>query len=54
VFLLVCVGYTLLGVLRAVIATGFIQTLIILLGVTWVAWLVMDRIGTAELHTAVL
>ena len=53
VILLVCVGYTLLGGLRAVIATDFIQTLIILIGITVVAWLVIDRIGTAELYESV-
>jgi len=53
VILLVCVGYTLLGGLRAVIATDFIQTLIIVIGVVVVAWLVIDNIGIGELHGAV-
>lgn len=53
VILLVCVGYTLLGGLRAVIATDFVQTLIIIIGVTAVAWLVIDRIGIDTLHETV-
>ncbi|MEZ5488977.1 MAG: sodium:solute symporter family protein [Gammaproteobacteria bacterium] len=51
--LVVCVGYTLLGGLRAVIATDFIQTLIIVVGVTVVAWLVIDNIGIEPLYSAV-
>ncbi|MEX0618225.1 MAG: sodium:solute symporter family protein [Pseudohongiellaceae bacterium] len=54
VILIVCVSYTLLGGLRAVIATDFVQTLIILIGVVVVAWMVIDRIGIEPLHTAVL
>ena len=54
VILTVCVGYTLLGGLRAVIATDFIQTLIIVLGVAVVAWLVVDNIGIDTLHSSVL
>ncbi len=53
VILVVCVGYTLMGGLRAVIATDFIQTLIIVIGVAVVAWLVIDRIGIETLHTSV-
>lgn len=53
VILAVCVGYTLLGGLRAVIATDFIQTLIILFGIVWLAWLVMDNMSFEQLHTAV-
>lgn len=53
VILAVCVGYTLLGGLRAVIATDFIQTLIILFGIVWLAWLVMDHMSFEELHDSV-
>ena len=49
--LLVCVSYTLLGGLRAVIATDFIQTIIILLGVILIAFLVIKQIGIETLHT---
>ncbi|MCB1736385.1 MAG: sodium:solute symporter family protein [Gammaproteobacteria bacterium] len=49
-----CVAYTLLGGLRAVIGTDFIQTLIILVGVVTLAWLAMDRIGFDDMHAAVL
>ncbi len=54
VIISVCVLYTLLGGLRAVIGTDFIQTLIILCGVVILAWLTIDRIGFAPLHAAVL
>tara|TARA_R110000824_G_scaffold279180_1_gene467390 strand:+ start:28393 stop:29823 length:1431 start_codon:yes stop_codon:yes gene_type:complete len=50
VILLVCVSYTLLGGLRAVIATDFAQTIIILLGVISIAFLVIDNIGFETLH----
>ncbi len=51
VILFVCVSYTLLGGLRAVIATDFVQTIIILLGVITIAFLVIDNIGFESLHT---
>lgn len=54
VILLVCVLYTVLGGLRAVIGTDFIQTLIILFGIVVLAWLAIDKIGFAPMHTAVL
>lgn len=50
VILLVCVSYTLLGGLRAVIATDFVQTLIILTGVVAIAWLVIDQVGIDTMH----
>lgn len=53
VILIVCVAYTLLGGLRAVIATDFIQTLIILVGVICLAWMVIDKVGIHSLHRAV-
>jgi Na+/proline symporter len=51
VILLVCVSYTLLGGMKAVIATDFVQTLIILSGVVLIAFLVIDRIGFDTIHT---
>ena len=51
VILLVCVSYTLLGGLRAVIATDFVQTIIILAGVISIAFLVIGNIGFEALHS---
>lgn len=51
VILLVCVSYTLLGGLRAVIATDFVQTLIIITGVVIIAFLVLKDIGVEAMHT---
>lgn len=45
VILLVCVSYTLLGGLRAVIATDYVQTLIIVTGVVLLAFLVIRDVG---------
>lgn len=50
VILLVCVSYTLLGGLRAVIATDFIQVIIIIVGVTIIAFLVIDKVGIEQLY----
>lgn len=50
VILLVCVAYTLLGGLRAVIATDFIQTLIIIIGVVAIGFLVFKDIGVERMH----
>ncbi len=52
VIVLICVLYTLLGGLRAVIGTDFIQTLIILIGIVVLAWLAIDKIGFETMHTA--
>ncbi|MGD8484776.1 MAG: sodium:solute symporter family protein [Thioalkalispiraceae bacterium] len=54
VILGICVAYTLLGGLRAVIGTDFIQTLVILLGIAVLAWLVIERVGFEPMHQAVL
>ena len=54
VILAICVSYTLLGGLRAVIGTDFIQTIIILVGIVILAWQVIDKIGFEPMHTAVL
>jgi len=48
--LIICVGYTLFGGLRAVIATDFIQALIIITGVALIAWLIIDKIGFESIH----
>ncbi|MGX5913795.1 sodium:solute symporter family protein [Aliidiomarina sp. Khilg15.8] len=49
--LLICVTYTLFGGLRAVIATDFIQALIIITGVVLVAFLLLNRVGIEQIHT---
>ncbi len=54
VILAVCVLYTMLGGLRAVIGTDFLQTLIILIGVVVLAWLAIVRVGFDHMHAAVL
>lgn len=54
VILLICVIYTLLGGLRAVIGTDFIQTILILVGIVVLAYLTIDKIGFENIHTATL
>ncbi|MBD3617959.1 MAG: sodium:solute symporter family protein [Chromatiales bacterium] len=54
VILAVCMAYTLLGGLRAVIGTDFIQTIIILLGVAVIAVMAIDAIGFEQMHADVL
>jgi len=54
VILTICVVYTLLGGLRAVIGTDFLQTIIILVGIVILAWLVIDNVGFEPMHKAVL
>ncbi|MET0090321.1 MAG: sodium:solute symporter family protein [Candidatus Thiodiazotropha sp.] len=54
VILWVCVAYTLLGGLRAVIGTDFLQSLIILTGVVILAFLALDRVGVEEMHARVM
>ena len=54
VILIICVTYTLLGGLRAVIGTDFIQTILILLGIIILAILTIDEIGFEEMHSDVL
>ncbi len=54
VILAVCVIYTVLGGLRAVIGTDFLQTLIILVGVVLLAWLAITEVGFERMHSAVL
>ena len=54
VILAVCVLYTVLGGLRAVIGTDFLQTLIILVGVVVLAWLAISEVGFDRMHAAAL
>ncbi len=55
VILLICVTYTLLGGLKAVIATDFFQTLIILLGVLYIGYVCWQDVGLSVIyeHTSV-
>jgi Na+/proline symporter len=54
VILIICVTYTLLGGLRAVIGTDFIQTILILIGVITLAVLTITEIGFEKMHQDVL
>ena len=54
VILSICVGYTLLGGLRAVIGTDFIQALLILSGAVIIAVLAIRQIGLDTIHASVL
>jgi Na+/proline symporter len=54
VILAICVIYTLLGGLRAVIGTDFIQTILILVGVVTLAWLAIDKVGFDRIHENVI
>lgn len=54
VILIICVTYTLLGGLRAVIGTDFIQTILILVGVIILAVLTISEIGFEKMHQDVL
>ena len=54
VILTICVIYTLLGGLRAVIGTDFIQTILILLGIITLAWFAITDIGFEKIHSTVL
>lgn len=50
IILAVCVGYTMMGGLRAVIATDFIQSIIIIIGLLALASIVIDRVGFNDIH----
>ncbi len=54
VILVVCVTYTLLGGLRAVIGTDFLQSLIILIGIVILAVMAIANVGVDRMHEAVL
>ncbi|MBJ7267701.1 sodium:solute symporter family protein [Idiomarina abyssalis] len=49
--LAICVGYTLFGGMRAVIATDFIQALIIIVGVSFIAYWLIDNVGLSSIHS---
>jgi Na+/proline symporter len=53
VILTICVLYTLLGGLRAVIGTDFIQTILILLGIIVLAVFAINDIGFERIHSTV-
>lgn len=50
VLLFVCVLYTVRGGLYAVIGTDFVQSVLILGGIVWVGFSVLDRISLSEIH----
>lgn len=52
VILVICVIYTLLGGLKAVIGTDFIQTIIILIGLCILAILAIQHVGFEPMHRA--
>lgn len=54
VILVVCVSYTLLGGLRAVIGTDFIQAIVILTGLAILAILAIVNVGVNNMHQALL
>ncbi|MGD8927099.1 MAG: urea transporter, partial [Thioalkalispiraceae bacterium] len=54
VILGICVGYTVLGGLRAVIGTDFIQTILILIGAVILAILVINHVGFDSMHQNLL
>ncbi len=51
VILGICVIYTLLGGLRAVIGTDFVQTIIIVTGVVILGFLTLQKIGVDQIHS---
>ncbi len=51
--LFICIAYTLLGGLRAVIATDYIQTIIILLGIIFIAYVCMRDVGLENIYQSV-
>ncbi|WP_444993918.1 sodium:solute symporter family protein [Aliikangiella sp. IMCC44359] len=53
VIIVVCVLYTLLGGLRAVIATDFVQTIIILFGVLAIGFICIRDVGLETIYTSV-
>ena len=54
VIITICVIYTLLGGLRAVIGTDFIQTLLIIVGVVVLAILTINQVGFDAMHASLL
>ncbi|WP_138378791.1 sodium:solute symporter family protein [Luteithermobacter gelatinilyticus] len=51
VMIAMCTAYTVFGGLRAVIGTDFIQTVLIVIGVSLLAALVIDEVGFEAIHT---
>lgn len=51
--LFICVTYTLFGGLKAVIATDFIQAIIIIIGIVLVAFLLLSNSGLEPIHSHV-
>jgi len=54
VILAVCLAYTLLGGLKAVIGTDFIQTIIIISGIAMLGYLVLDKVEISTIHKNLL
>jgi len=54
VIISICVLYTLLGGLRAVIGTDFIQSLLIIVGVVALAILTVNKVGFTRMHDTLL
>lgn len=52
IIVMVCTLYTVFGGLKAVIATDFVQTILILFGVILLAFLVIDTVGFDRMHEA--
>ncbi|MCP5380936.1 MAG: sodium:solute symporter family protein [Kordiimonadaceae bacterium] len=50
VIVTICTLYTVFGGLKAVIGTDFVQTILILIGITVLAILVIDAVGFEEIH----
>jgi Na+/proline symporter len=53
VILFVCVVYTLFGGLFAVIGTDFIQSLVILVGIVFIGFVVLQEIDLPEMHASI-
>jgi len=53
VILTICVLYTLLGGLKAVIGTDFLQTIIIMIGLVILAILAINNVGIDDMHAAI-
>ncbi len=51
--LIICVSYTMLGGLKAVIATDFVQTIIIISGVVLIAYIGINELGLEEIYQSV-
>lgn len=50
VILVICVGYTLLGGLKAVIATDYVQTIIIIVGVLIIGYVCYQKVGLETVY----